>query len=279
MIRLATCNEPWRDLPFAEVCRRVAHLGYVGIELAPFTLAKDVGEISAQSRREIARTAADHGLEIIGLHWLLVGPEGLHLTSADETARVRAAEYLQALADFCGDVGGKVMTFGSPKQRNIEPPVTFEDGWRYARDVFAVAATRCAARDVYLCIEALSAKETNFINTAEQALELVEDVWHANIGIMLDIKAMTAMPEGVVGTIRRFGAQAKHFHANLPSGRGVGMPPAPGDEAVELVPAMRALVESGYDGWVSCEPFDYTPDPDAVAAAGLKALSEALSKT
>ena len=64
--QFATCNEPWKDVPIEEVFSRVARIGFDGVELAPFTLAPDVREISASRRKEIVRAAADAGVKIVG---------------------------------------------------------------------------------------------------------------------------------------------------------------------------------------------------------------------
>lgn len=276
-MKFATCNEPWRDVAIEDVFRRAAHIGYVGVELAPFTLAPDVRDISPDRRREIARAAQDCGLSIVGLHWLFVSPPGLHLTAPDAAARLRAADYLRSLADFCADVGGEIMTLGSPKQRSLVAPTTQCEAWKRARDVLAAVAPECADRKVRLCIEALGPKETDFINTLDESSRLADEIGSPWIDIMLDLKAMSSMPGGPVENVRRFGARARHFHVNQGSGKGVGMPPGPEDaSAPDLRTVLAALQASGYDDWVSCEPFDYTPDPDTVAEAALKALNAAM---
>jgi len=276
-LKFATCNEPWKDVPIEEVFRRAAKFGYAGVEIAPFTLAKDIREISASRRQDIVKAAADSGVEIVGLHWLFVSPEGLHLTTSDASVRQKSLEYLKALVHFCGDLGGKVMIFGSPKQRSLTPEVTPKQGWERAKEIFSGAAHTCRDRGVTLTIEALTPKETNFLNTLDQAAKLADEINHPNIDVMIDMKAMSGMPDGIVGTTRRFGGRAKHFHANQPSGKGVGMPNGPDDPPAPDLPAtLRTLIESGYRGWVSCEPFDYTPDPDTVAKTQIEVLRAAV---
>jgi sugar phosphate isomerase/epimerase len=278
-VKLATCNEPWRDLPVEEVFPIAARIGFAGVEIAPFTIAEHVDDISADRRRQITRAAADAGVEIPGLHWLFVSPKGLHLTTPDDGVRRRTGEYLRSLVEFCGDVGGKVMILGSPNQRNIEPPNTFEEGWKRARDVLASVAPTCAERGVTICFEALAPKETNFIQTAAEAARLADEIGHPNIDIMLDFKAMGSMPDGIIGTIRQFGARARHVHGNHPSGKGVGMPLGENDgEPLDYAVILKTLAGTGYDGWVSLEPFDYTPDPTTVAETGYRTMMDALPR-
>jgi sugar phosphate isomerase/epimerase len=275
-LRFATCNEPWKDVAIEDVFRRAAAIGYDGVEIAPFTLARDVRDISAARRKEIVNAAADAGIEIVGLHWLFVSPEGLHLTTHDASVRQQSAEYLKALVHFCGDLGGKIMVFGSPKQRSITPPSTSAEAWERAREVFAASAHACRERGVTLTIEALTPNETNFINTVDEAARLADEIGHPNIDIMIDMKAMSAMPDGIIGTTQRFGGRARHFHANQPSGKGVGMPASEGDPPPPDLPAvLKSLHASGFQGWVSCEPFDYRPDPDTIARVSLEALRSA----
>jgi len=51
MIRLGICNELFEGRDFAEVCRLVKDLGYDGLEVAPFTLAPLITDVSPARRR------------------------------------------------------------------------------------------------------------------------------------------------------------------------------------------------------------------------------------
>ena len=39
MLPIALCNEVLHPLPFAQQCKAAAELGYMGLEVAPFTLS------------------------------------------------------------------------------------------------------------------------------------------------------------------------------------------------------------------------------------------------
>ena len=175
-MHFSLCNEMFEGRPFAEVCATAARLGYHGIEIAPFTFAERVEGIAAETRHEVKRAAADHGLAIVGLHWLLAGTSGLHMTSPDRGVRERTREYFHRLIELCGDLGGKVMVIGSPQQRSLAEEQSFEDAWGRAAELFASVLEDAAERGVTLCIEPLSPAETDFINTAQEGRRMVHEL-------------------------------------------------------------------------------------------------------
>ncbi|MBI1897768.1 MAG: sugar phosphate isomerase/epimerase, partial [Acidobacteria bacterium] len=117
--RHATCNEVYQGWDFAEACRSIRRLGYDGIEIAPFTLAEDPPALTPARRREYRRTIEGEGLTFAGLHWLMVAPKGLHVTTPDRELRERSWRHIRNLIDLCADLGPNgVMVFGSPQQRS-----------------------------------------------------------------------------------------------------------------------------------------------------------------
>ena len=79
-MKFAICQELYEDWDWEQQCAFSASLGYSGLELAPFTLAERIGDVPLETRQTLRRQAAEHGLEIIGLHWLLARTDG-HLFS------------------------------------------------------------------------------------------------------------------------------------------------------------------------------------------------------
>lgn len=271
-MRYAICNETFEGWPHERVCKFVAEVGYQGLELAPFTLAPRVTDLSSDRRRELRAQAEDCGLTIIGLHWLLAKTSGLHLTSADATVRAATAAYLVELARCCRDLGGHLLVFGSPAQRRVPPGGTKELAADYALETFRQAASGLADHGVTLCLEPLSPPEADFINTADEAVLLLERLSHPNFKLHLDVKAMSTEAEPATELIRRHGSRTAHFHANDPNLRG------PGFGSTDFVPIFDALRRSGYAGWVSVEVFDYKPDPETIARDSLRYMRRCESR-
>jgi sugar phosphate isomerase/epimerase len=267
-MRYAICNETFEGWEHERVCRFVAELGYQGLELAPFTLARSIHEVPAERRREMRRQAEDYGLTLLGLHWLLAKTEGLHLTAADAAVRQRTAEYLLALAQCCADLGGALLVFGSPAQRRVPPGASRAQAVEYAIDTFRRAQNGIADSGVKLCLEPLARPEADFINTCAEAVDLLDHLNHPNFVLHLDVKAMSAEETPVPDLIRRHAARTGHFHANDANRRG------PGFGTVDFVPIFQALRDAAYTGWVSVEVFDYSPDAETIARESLRYLRE-----
>ncbi len=259
----AICNELFEGWEFERVCRFVKSTGYDGLELAPFTLGPQVSDVTPTLRAAVRETAAESGLEILGLHWLLAKTEGLHVTSPDPAVRRRTSGYLAALAELCRDLGGSVMVLGSPVQRSLLPGVSGAAASTFAVETIREALPALERTGVSLCVEPLTRDETNFINTCDEAVRLIDLVNHPLVVLHLDVKSMSSEPTPIVELIRRHAHRTGHFHANDPNRRG------PGFGAVDFRPIFAALREAGYNRWVSVEVFDYSPDPETVARRSL----------
>jgi sugar phosphate isomerase/epimerase len=269
-MRLAICNEIFQGWTIEAVVEYCAKLGYDGLEIAPFTLAKTVGEISSRQRRQIRETAARAGLGICGLHWLLARTEGLHLNHPEAAVRERTARYLCDLVDCCADLGGGILVLGSPQQRHILPGLTAQQAWDLAAQTLAGVVRRAETQGVVICLEPLAPAETNFINTAAEAIRFARQFHSAAMKIVLDVKAMCSEPEPIPRLISQSWPHFAHFHANDKNLKG------PGFGEVDFGPIAAALGEVGYDGWVSIEVFKFEEGPAAIASQSLEYLRRVL---
>jgi len=278
-MKLSLCNEVIRNLDFPAQCAFAAEVGYDGLEVAPFTLDDNPHLMSARRRAEVRQAAADAGISITGLHWLLVTPGGLTLNGPDEAARLRTVDVMRRLVDLCADLGGAVLVHGSPAQRTVADDDDFRAAWQRARDSFSAVAEEAAAVGVTYCVEALALRETNFINTIAEAATMVEAVDSPALRTMIDCSAASqAEDESIPDLIGRWvpAGMVRHVQVNDANRRG------PGQGEVTFADVFSALHRVGYDGVVAVEPFDYRPDGPACAARAigyLRGIEEALGWT
>jgi sugar phosphate isomerase/epimerase len=270
--RYAICNETYQDWPHERVCAAVAATGYTGLELAPFTFAPRITDLSALRRSEIRRQAESAGLSIIALHWLLAKTEGFMITSPDADVRQRTGQYLAELARACRDFGAEILVLGSPMQRRIPPGATRAQAEDYAIDTLRHVLPELDRQRVYLCLEPLAPAEADFLQTAAEGKAMMDRLAHPRVRLHLDVKAMSSESKPVPDVIREFAPWMQHFHANDANRRG------PGFGKTDFVPIFRALKDVKYNGWVSVEVFDYTPDPETIASESLRHMRECEAK-
>lgn len=258
-MKLSLCNEVIRELPFDRQCTLAAGLGYHGLEVAPFTFGDDGWRMPASQRAEVRRTCADAGIAVSGLHWLLAAPAGLSITTADRTVWKKSVDVLLTSIELCAELEGAYLVHGSPAQRRVDDP----SDARRAEEAWALAAEAAKKAGVVYCLEALAKPDCTFINTLAEAIAVVERIGNPAFKTMVDTLAASLMePEPVADAIRRImptGLMA-HIQFNDRNRRG------PGQGADKFAPVVRALRETGYDGWIAMEPFVYEPDGATCAA-------------
>lgn len=271
-MRFAICQELFEGWDWEQQCRFIAETGYQGIEVAPFTLAPRITDVTEETLRRLGEQARAHGLEIVGLHWLLAKTEGLHLTTSDESVQRATSTYLEALGRACAQLGGTLLVLGSPAQRSLLPGISSDQAYENAAKVLRGCMPVLEEIGVTICMEPLTPKETNFVNTCADAMRLVEMVGSPGLCLHQDVKAMLgAETESIPELIHKYAAEVGHFHVNDTNLLGPGM------GETDYRPIFEALLSSGYSKWVSVEVFDYAPGCEHIARESMRYMREVLS--
>jgi len=269
-MKFAICNETFLDWPFDKAFAFARDVGYTGIEIAPFTIATNVFDISPAKRAEVRKQAEDADLTVIGLHWLLAKTTGYYLTTPDDAVRIKTSEYLAELARLCRDLGGHIMVLGSPLQRNLLPGVSHDQALDLAADCLRRAMPVMEECNVTVAVEPLGPQEGNFLNTAALGVDLIERVGSPHCRLHLDCKAMSTEAKSIPELLRENRQLLEHFHANDPNRRGPGM------GELDFLPIFQPLAEIDYRGWVSVEVFDYEPGVETLARESIEYMQHCL---
>jgi len=273
--KYAMCNESMAELSWAEQCRIIGDAGYQGVEIAAFTLVKEgVQEIGPARRKEMVSVMKNAGIECAGLHWLLAPPpKGLHLTTPDAALRRRTVAYLDGLIDFCGDLGGPYMIFGSPKQRNTIG-ISVEEAKKHFAQGLASVADHAQRRGVKILVEPLGKRTTDVVNTMAEAWELAKRVNHPAIQIMFDFNNTVNETEPFDVLLKRHHKHVHHIHVQEQGGKHLGT----GTAVNDYVRAFQTLKDLRYDEWVSLEVFDFSPGGKKIAEESMRTLEQIESK-
>lgn len=263
-MKFSICNDTYTDRDCVAAAQHAAEVGYQGFELAPSTIWEDPKEIPSHQAVKLAHEIQSNGLEVIGFHWLLTGTHGMHLTHPDSQRQSNLVEYVTHLAKLCSDMGGKVMVWGSPALRNLEPEWDREEAEKRAIDTLHQICINIAPLDVSLALEPLAKWETNYWTTADETWKTIEKVDHPNCRLHLDCKAMHDENKEMVDIINQHRDHFIHFHANDPNLLGPGM------GELDLKPVGQTLKDIGYQNWVSVETFKPGPGPEEIAKQSLQ---------
>jgi D-psicose/D-tagatose/L-ribulose 3-epimerase len=172
----------------------------------------------------------------------------------------RAERFLMRALDTAHALGCSILcgvTYSTLGWRSGKPPTEAE----YADIVTVLKPVARRARDygMRLGLEPCNRYETHLLNTAEQAIALVEQIGEPNVTIHLDTYHMNIEEKGVAHGIRAAGRHCSYIHLSE-SDRGV-----PGTGNVDWDGAFRALKETGFDGDLVVESFVTLP-PEIAAA-------------
>jgi sugar phosphate isomerase/epimerase len=243
--KLAVSNIALSPYDHAAELGRLPELGFASVEVAPSRAWHDTWHgLTPQMVRGYRRDVEDAGLGVVGLHSLFYDHPELGLFG-DAEMRARSLEFLVHLSAVCRDLGGRTLIWGGGRRRGDLPEAT---ALIEAQAFMADLCRRIEGHGTCFCFEPLGPGETDFINSAFDALAIVETVGHPGLRMQLDAKALVANGEA---TNKPFAAAAPHlvhFHANEPDLGVLGT-----SGAVDHAALGRFLRDIGYQDFVSIE--------------------------
>lgn len=263
--RYAVCNELFGNWKFDAVCRAIKKAGFKGVEIAPFTLAEHVDEIPPARRRELRDIMQSEGVEFAGLHWLLITPKWLHVSTAERQIREKSWQYFLKLIDLSSDLGKGIMVLGSPKQRGAQGNTPQQATDNLKRGLASVAS-HAAERGTTILLEPLARKDTEVVNTLDEAAGIVKSIGHPAIQTMFDFHNTADEREPFEVLVRRHFKLIRHVHINEMDGGHLR------SGGFDFLPVFQTLAKSSYRHWISLEVFDFKPGPERILRESMDVL-------
>lgn len=157
--------------------------------------------------------------------------------------------YLESSFERCGQLGGKVVVWGSAGSRNVEEGYSRERAWEQIQSFLRLAGDIARPKGIVIAIEPLRKKESNIINTGAEALRLVREVDHPNVKMIIDyfhLREENEKPEIILQARK----EIVHFHFANPHGRV--WPKDPSEDA-EYGRFFELVKKIGFRGGISIE--------------------------
>ena len=271
--RHAICNESFEGWPFADAAKAIRKAGYTGIEIAPFTLAESPFDISPTKRKEYRDIIESEGLTFVGLHWLMVSPKGLHVTTPDAPLRQRSWEHIRGLIELCADLGPDgVMVFGSPKQRSTTGGLTRQEATHHFVEGLRSIVPDACRREVTVLVEALPIQQADVVQTLDEAAAIVGEIGSPFVQTMFDVHNAIDEREPHAALVDRHFDRIRHVHVNELDGRHCGA------GNYDFKPVFEVLQRRNYAGWISLEAFDFSPGAERLANESLRHLESEIAQ-
>jgi D-psicose/D-tagatose/L-ribulose 3-epimerase len=215
-------------------------------------LGLDAVEIPLMELETVDPAAIRERAERVGIGVLtsVACPDDADPSSEDERVRAAGLDFLKRCVDATADMGASLftgVTYSALGRRLLRRPDA--DDMRRSAEVLREVAIHAAGRGVTLGIEPVNRYESFLVNTAAQALDLVELVGEPNVGVHLDAYHMNIEEDEFRAPVEAAAAQLVHFHLSE-SHRGI-----PGRGTVDWSAIMGALHDARYDGYVGLESF------------------------
>src|SRR6516165_3990520 len=276
-MRLAFSTNAYLKFPFTEAARRLAHIGYRGLEImadVPHAWPSFLLEEQKQSIRDALATnrLAISNINAFMMHAINDPRQRYWYPSwiePDRHYRQIRIDHTRRALTLARELGSPCITTepGGP----VEPGASWSSALKLFVEMLKPVAEHAEKEGVLLLVEP---EPGLLIETVDQFLELMQHLDSPAVGMNYDIGHAYCVGDDAATTIPRVAKYIRHFHLEDIAATRVHQHLVPGDGAIDFVATLRAIKAIDYKGWVTVELYPYVDDPDGVARRALAYVTE-----
>jgi sugar phosphate isomerase/epimerase len=278
--RLAFSTNAYLKFPFAEAVRRLAAIGYAGVEIMADVPHAWPACLLDEQKQAIRQALAEHGMAISNINAFMMNavsdarqrywhPSWIE---PDRHYRQVRIDHTRRSLTLARELGARCITTepGGP----VEPGGSWSAALRLFLEGLKPVAEHAEKEGVLLLIEP---EPGLLIETADQFQELMGHVDSPAVGLNFDIGHFYCVGDDPAATVPRLARYIRHFHLEDIAASRVHHHLVPGEGAIDFAATFRAIREVAYDGWVTVELYPYVDDPDSAARTARQRITEILS--
>jgi sugar phosphate isomerase/epimerase len=249
------------------VCsRRIAGLGYAGLELLADVPHAWPAGLLPERKAAIREALAQHGLAIANINGFMMNAVAdprqpyWHPSWIEPDAAYRAIrrEHTLRTLTLAAELGAANI--------QTEPGGPLAEGQTWA------SASRCFYEEIMPCVERaeklgvmllIEPEPGLLIERFEQYLEFAGRVDSPWLGLNFDIGHAFCVGEDPQDWIARMAPHTRHYHIEDIAASREHRHLIPGRGAIDMAATLREIAKSGYQGWITVELYPYLDDPDA----------------
>jgi sugar phosphate isomerase/epimerase len=269
-MKLAFSTNAYLNFSFAEAVRRIAAIGYHGVEIMADVPHAWPAFMLPEQKQAIRDALATNKLAISNINAFMMHaindrrqrywhPSWIE---PDPNYRAIRIDHTKRALTLARELGASCIT--------TEPggPVEPGESWAAALKLFVEelkpVAEHAEKEGVLLLVEP---EPGLLIETSEQFEEFMRHVDSPAVGLNFDIGHMYCVGEDPAVALKRLARFVRHVHLEDIAATRVHQHLVPGAGAIDFRSTLQALHGSAYTGWVTVELYPYIDEPDQAARA------------
>ena len=229
--------------PLEEVIRRLARIGYDGIEIGAAAPHAYPDYLTPERRREIRQVLDDSGIALSSMLPAPGGGPGFNAASANPLERAAAVDQYRKVADLCAEWGGEILLYVAGWQVF---GTSRKDAWNWSRESLEEIAGHAEGLGITVAVEPTSA-DSNLVDSCDDLLTMMAEVDRPNVKAMFDTFHTLYRNEVPTDYVYRLKDKLVHLHL-----ADVDRNP-PGSGVVDYVSLVEALRDVGFSGYLTME--------------------------
>ena len=279
-MKLAFSTNAYLNFSFAEAVRRLARIGYRGVEVMADVPHAWPAWMLEEQKQAIRQNLADNGLAISNVNAFMMhavnDPRQRYwhpswIEPDRHYRRIRVDHTRRALT-LARELGAPCITTepGGP----VEPGASRSAALRLFVEELKPVIEHAEKEGVLLLVEP---EPGLLVETADQFLELMSHLDSPAVGLNFDIGHFYCVGDDPTATVPKLGRHIRHVHLEDIAATRVHHHLIPGEGAIDFRATLRAFQAIGYPGWVTIELYPYVDDPDAAARTALERVTAILA--
>lgn len=280
-MKLAFSTNAYLKFSFAEATRRLAQIGYAGVEIMADIPHAWPAYMLPEHLAALKKALHDNKLAISNINAFMMhavdDPRQKYWHPSwiepDRHYRQIRINHTKKALTLARQLGAPCITTepGGP----VEPGQSWKDALKLFVEMIKPVAEHAEKEGVLLLVEP---EPGLLIETADQFLEFMQHIDSPAVALNFDIGHSYCVGDDPATTIPRVAKHIRHFHLEDIAATRVHHHMVPGEGAIDFGATLRAIRAIGYDGWITIELYPYVDDPDLAARTALERVRAILAQ-
>jgi sugar phosphate isomerase/epimerase len=266
-MQLAFSTNAYLNYSFAEAVRRLAAIGYRGVEVMADVPHAWPAYLLPEQTRAIRDALAENRLSVSNVNAFMMHAVNDRrqkywhpswIEPDPHYRQIRIDHTMRALT-LAKELGAKCITTepGGPLEGR-----KWSDCLKLFVEMLKPVVAHAEKEGVMLLVEP---EPDLLIETADQYLEFATKIRSPMLGLNFDIGHFYCVKDEPAPTVHKLKDHIRHVHLEDIAATRVHHHLIPGEGAIDFGSTLKALNEVGYDGWVTVELYTCHEAPDAAA--------------